>query len=202
MIFSAIERVIGFAPPSAAWKRLRKSGSYGASERLLARCARYDLLTQLRRGLRGKLASYQVPVRNSLLNWEEARSHVLRLADRLGRELDRPFVIVIDGIDHAARASRYNQPAAREFFQSLPSPDALKNMAVRLLVAGQPSENYSEYPSWLAQDSSEVTPLTIGQLEEADVLLLLERNRPPFMPAQAAPAARLIVDTTTKPPSA
>ncbi|MFO1450356.1 MAG: ATP-binding protein [Opitutaceae bacterium] len=156
----------------------------------------FDLLTQLRRGLPGKLAAYQVPVRNSLLTWQEARSHVLRIADRLGRETGRPFVIAVDGIDHAARAARYDQPSAAEFFQSLPSPDALAGLAVRLLVAGQPSENYSEYPGWLAKPSSAVTPLTVGQLTEADVLVLLEKNPPPFMPEQATAAARLIVDVT------
>jgi hypothetical protein len=156
----------------------------------------FDLLTQLRRGLRGKLAPYQVPVRNALLTWQEARTHVLRLADRLGRETGRPFVIAIDGIDHAARAARYDQPTAAEFFQSLPSPEALKGLAVRLLVAGQPSENYPEYPAWLAKPSSAVTPLTIGQLTEADVLVLLQKSPPPFMPAQATAAARLIINTT------
>ena len=64
----------------------------------------FDLLRQLRRGLRGRLRAYRVPVRDELLSWPEAREHVLRLAAKLGEELGRPFAIAIDGIDHAARA--------------------------------------------------------------------------------------------------
>jgi hypothetical protein len=58
-------------------------------------------------------------------SWPEARSHVRRLAAKLGKELGRPFAIVIDGIDHAARAALEDPAAAKEFSILYRSPKKL-----------------------------------------------------------------------------
>jgi hypothetical protein len=47
----------------------------------------FSLLTQLRRGLKGHLHKYKVPLRNAFLSWNAARGHVIRLADVLGHDL-------------------------------------------------------------------------------------------------------------------
>lgn len=138
----------------------------------------FSLLSQLRRKLKGKLAAYEVPVRNELLSWSEARSHVMRLGDHLGRELGRKFIIAIDGIDHAARAGRlrYEYGKAEDFFRSLPGPDELSNMEIRLLIAGQPAANYQEYPIWLKQPDPKVRMVPLNSLTRDDIAALLREK--------------------------
>jgi hypothetical protein len=155
-----------------------------------------SLLSQLRRGLRGKLRDYQVPLRNDLLNWPEARKHVLRIAERLGREMGRPFVIAIDGIDHAARAMRYDGAQAKDFFSSLPSPEEVSGKPLRLLLAGQPPDSYPEYPLWLRTKNPKVQTLCIGRLEADDILVLLRDSKSPIPAEQEAAAVRLVEAAT------
>lgn len=152
----------------------------------------FSLLSQLRRGLRGKLRNYQVPLRNDLLEWVEARTHVLRIAERLGREMGRPFVIAIDGIDHAARAMRYDGAQAKDFFASLPSPEEVDGKPVRLLLAGQPPDAYPEYPVWLRTKNPKVQSLGIGRLDAGDILVLLRDSKSQIPAEQEAAAVRLI----------
>lgn len=156
----------------------------------------FDLLRQLRRGLRGRLKAYSVPVRDELLDWPEARNHVLRLASRIGKELERPFVIAIDGIDHAARAQLTDPVRSREFFASLPTPEEVTNSGIRLLLAGQPASDYPQYPGWLRARSSSVEQLSFGPLEFGDVLLLLQSSAPAFPESQRDPGARVILEIT------
>jgi hypothetical protein len=136
----------------------------------------FSLLSQLRNELSGRLAKYRVPIRNNLLVWQDARNHVLRLAHQIGTEIGRRFVIVVDGIDHAARAgrARYNPEIARDFFASLPGPEELSDKQIRLLVAGQPAEHYPEYPSWLRTPSANVQKLDLGPLGKSDIAELLK----------------------------
>ncbi len=135
----------------------------------------FSLLSQFRRELQGRLAKYKVPIRNNLLTWQDARTHVMRLADQIGTEIGRRFVIAIDGIDHAARAgrARYDQGMARDFFSSLPGPDELRTKQIRLFVAGQPAEHYPEYPLWLRTTGAEVQTLHLGPLEKHDIASLI-----------------------------
>lgn len=156
----------------------------------------FSLLSQLRRGLRGKLRDYQVPLRNDLLTWPEARAHVLRIAERLGREMGRQFVIAIDGIDHAARAMRYDGAQAKDFFASLPSPEEIDGKPLRLLLAGQPPEAYPEYPVWLRTKNHRVQALGIGRLDVGDILVVLRDSKCPIPAEQDAAAARLIEAAT------
>ena len=135
----------------------------------------FSLLTQVREGLRGRLRELCVPLRNDLLTWQEARTHVIRLASTLGDELARPFVIVIDGIDHAARAAQTMPQQSAEFFASLPGPDELRGKSIRLLIAGQPAISYSrQYPDWLVDSHPEVRKIELPGLQADDVRSLVQ----------------------------
>ncbi|QDV14649.1 hypothetical protein CA51_45570 [Rosistilla oblonga] len=137
----------------------------------------FSLLTQLRRGLATRLFELKVPLRNDFLTWAEARDHVLRLSDVIGQELGRRFVISIDGIDHAARASQVMPEQIAEFFASLPSPDSIANKQIRLLIAGQPPEYYAdEYPTWLTMENEKVRRIDLPKLEGEDIKCLLMKS--------------------------
>jgi len=157
----------------------------------------FDLLQQLRRGLRGQLRAYSVPVRDELLDWPTAREHVLRLSEMLSSELDRPFVIAIDGIDHAARAEIQDPAGSREFFNSLPTPEELSRRGLRLLIAGQPAENYPQYPDWLRLAAPQVQILSIGTLNEEDIDVLLQSSAPELTPDQRGMCNQVIRDITS-----
>jgi hypothetical protein len=134
----------------------------------------FSLLTQLRRGLATRLFELKVPLRNEFLTWAEARDHVLRLSDVIGQELGRKFVISIDGIDHAARASQVMPEQIAEFFASLPSPDAIAKKQIRLFIAGQPPEYYAdEYPTWLTVENQKVRRVDLHKLQHEDIKCLL-----------------------------
>ncbi len=159
----------------------------------------YSLLSQLRSDLSGKLWDYAVPVRNEILSWGQARGHVLRLADRIGREIGRKFVIVIDGIDHAARAGRLrHEPSlAIDFFRSLPGPEELAGKEIRLLVAGQPAANYKEYPSWLKGPEDGVLQVALQSLDKADVAKLFTTRSPRLPSGEWDSAINIITEATS-----
>jgi hypothetical protein len=153
----------------------------------------FSLLTQLREGLKRRLRELRVPLRNSLLTWQEAKNHVLRLAEKLGAELSRPFVIIIDGIDHAARAAQSGVQDATEFFATLPGPDSLAGKLVRVLIAGQPPEHYQQqYPSWLHGDHPQVRKISLERLQTADVRAVYAASKTRLPSQQAEEAIRLI----------
>lgn len=153
----------------------------------------FSLLTQLRRGLKGRLRELRVPLRNAFLSWHEGRDHVLRLADILGKELGRRFVISIDGIDHAARAAQVMPEQIAAFFASLPSPDEVDAKRIRLLIAGQPPEYYSEeYPTWLTIQHPKVRRIDLPKLEQDDIKCLLCESNTTINRAQTDEAVRLI----------
>lgn len=153
----------------------------------------FSLLTQLRRGLATRLFELKVPLRNDFLTWAEARDHVLRLSDVIGQELGRKFVISIDGIDHAARASQVMPEQIAEFFASLPSPDSIANKQIRLLIAGQPPEYYAdEYPTWLTMENEKVHRIDLPKLEAEDIKCLLIESNTTIGEAHINEAVRLI----------
>ena len=153
----------------------------------------FSLLTQLRRGLATRLFELNVPLRNEFLTWVQAREHVLRLSDVIGQELGRKFVISIDGIDHAARASQVMPEQIAEFFASLPSPDEVENKQIRLLIAGQPPEYYAtEYPTWLTIQNDKVRRIDLPKLEHEDIRCLLEESTTTIGDEHIDEAARLI----------
>lgn len=139
----------------------------------------FSLLTQLREGFRRgrRLHELQIPIRNEFLTWQEAREHVLRIASHLGKESGKRFVILIDGIDHAARAAQATPAQAAEFFASLPGPDELKEKSIRLLLAGQPSELYSDhYPTWLQSQHPLVRRVELPKLQSDDLRTLYREH--------------------------
>jgi len=156
----------------------------------------FDLLRQLRRGLRGRLRLYNVPVRDELIDWPQARNHVLRLASRIGTELKRPFVIAIDGIYHAARAQLTDPVVSREFFASLPAPEEIAQSGIRLLLAGQPASDYPQYPVWLRTPPASVRQLSFGPLEIVDIEVLLRNSAPRFPESHRDAATRVILEVT------
>jgi hypothetical protein len=151
-----------------------------------------SLLTQLREGLRGRLRELHVPIRNDLLTWQEAKAHVMRLATHLGDELKRRFLVVVDGIDHAARAAQEGLDEAREFFSSLPGPDELSAIPVRFLIAGQPPEHYPNYPTWLKGSHPKVKRLTLSGLTTQDVRAEYLSKPSALDPKHTEEAVRLI----------
>ncbi|KMK71890.1 hypothetical protein ACJ64_03740 [Bacillus safensis] len=128
-----------------------------------------DLLTQLRKFFKGRLAKYKVPIRNDFLTTDELRSNVLRLADVLGRERGKRTIITIDGIDHAARVE-YNQ---HSFLDSLIPPDGIPD-SVCFFIVGQPVEDYENYPLWLRDEGEEISRWKVAGIETKDIYIMLE----------------------------
>jgi hypothetical protein len=128
------------------------------------------LLWQIREYLRRThlLAQLRVPVWLDGMPWEIAREHVLRIGELLGQQWGRPFVICVDGIDHAARARR---KGITNFLETLPTPDAIPDH-VRFLLAGQPPEAYPEYPFFLRQRHSAVIVHAVDFLTDEDLRVL------------------------------
>jgi hypothetical protein len=148
------------------------------------------LLWQIRDNLRRSqlLATLSVPVWLDGMSWEVARGHVLRIAELLGISWDRPFVICIDGLDHAARARRAHLP---EFLRTLPSPDAVPTH-VRFLIGGQPADSFPEYPFFLRQDHPQVVRHSIETLADEDLRVLWQSISHRLPPAYDDGAVRLL----------
>ena len=148
----------------------------------------YSLLSQIREHLRGRLLQLRVPVRNHFITPDQARDHVLRLSSFLAQEKHAPFVIVIDGIDHAARAHRKGLPS---LMQSLPAPEDIPK-GVRILIAGQPAAGYPEYPIWLRSRHELVASIGLGPIEIQDTHLLLSSSTTRIPADDLEHVARLI----------
>ncbi|PFT36094.1 AAA family ATPase [Bacillus cereus] len=128
-----------------------------------------SLLNQVRELFRGRLFEYKIPIRNQFLSKEELRKTVLRLASEFGKIHNKNTVIVIDGIDHAARAG-----SKETFLRSLISPEMVPDN-VFIILCGQPAEDYEEYPIWLRENFQdkglEKVQLTGVTIEDIEVLL-------------------------------
>ena len=92
----------------------------------------------------GKLSKYRVPVINNLLPQEQLRSEFFRIAAEYAQDENSLFIVAIDGIDHAARAN----VSENTFLSALPNPEYLPEN-VKIVIAGQPKEDYRNYPEWL-----------------------------------------------------
>ncbi|UDF17179.1 ATP-binding protein [Bacillus pumilus] len=145
-----------------------------------------DLLCQIRRIFKGKLSEYNVPIFNDLLTTDELRSEVMRLAEIHGKITERPTVIVIDGIDHAARAGQDNE----SFLSTLLPPEMISNY-VKFLIVGQPPEGYGKYPLWLKSVDEEVEHWCLESITEEDIYDLL-KHETGFSADQLEVAARLV----------
>lgn len=112
----------------------------------------------------------QIPVINELCTDEELRMEAIRLAKKLSVDCSVPTVIIIDGIDHAARRGD-----AVTFLNTLPSPDRLP-AGVKLVIAGQSPSLYPDYPSWLRTSNDLVRKIDIPALDVGDVVCLVEHS--------------------------
>ncbi len=127
-----------------------------------------DLLSQLRTIFKGRLSEFDVPIFNDLLTIEELRSHVIRLSEINGRLKDKPTVIAIDGIDHAARAGLDNET----FLNTLIPPEEVSEY-IKFLIVGQPPDGYPKYPIWLRDNRNDVSVWKIEGIEDEDIHNLL-----------------------------
>ena len=148
-----------------------------------------SLLSQLRAHLCGRLAEKRVPIRNRFLSPDRMRQEVLRIADEIGRERGQPFVIAIDGIDHAARSS---EPSAKALLASLPEPEHLPQH-VRLLIAGQPPEAWPQYPDWLRDPLGSFARHNAPRISDEDVAALVAARSPNELGSRTV-VARLVSD--------
>ncbi|MCC7061845.1 MAG: AAA family ATPase [Planctomycetes bacterium] len=138
-----------------------------------ARALWSDLLLQLRTLCKGRFATLRPPVHAGSLSVDALRSHVLRLGDTIGREQQRPFVIAIDGIDHAARSGSPTEA----FLASLVPPESIPPNVV-FLIGGQPPEAYASYPLWLRISDPGVIRCDLPRLELRDTLTLVQKRLP------------------------
>lgn len=144
-----------------------------------ARALWSDILIQMRAQLRGKLAALKVPVHAGSLTVERLRAHVLRIAQALGEQQSHPFAIVIDGIDHAARAG-----ASTESFLSSLVPPLSVPPNVIFILGGQPGAAYPQYPRWLRVADSGVQGITLPRLSTTDTRVLIDAQLPNVSPAE------------------
>jgi hypothetical protein len=112
---------------------------------------------------------------------------VLRVANALGEQLERPFVIAIDGIDHAARAGSQID----SFLGSLVAPDQVPPNVV-FLIGGQPPDAYPQYPMWLRAPTPGVTRFDLPRLILEDTQQLAAARLPLAPAVEVVNAAREI----------
>ena len=148
-----------------------------------------DLLSQIRTIFKGRLAKYKVPIRNDFLDANQLREEVLRLAVVLFEERQRPTIIAIDGIDHAARAG----VDRHTFLSSLISPENIPQ-GVRFLIVGQPPEAYLKYPFWLRTENKNITRIEVAGVIASDIAQLL-RNSNFSIPEDEFDAAVRLIDS-------
>ncbi|MGG4502535.1 ATP-binding protein [Paenibacillus polymyxa] len=134
-----------------------------------------SLLDQIRNKFFGQLHHYNVPIRSDYLSIIEIRKHTLRLAEDLSNIKHKPTVIVIDGIDHAARAGYITHKQEDTFLHWLVHPNEIPHGVV-FLLAGQPSKGYPAYPEWLKEDREDILHLEIPTVTESDIRQMLRSN--------------------------
>lgn len=132
-----------------------------------------ELFNQLRKLLKGKLQKYNVPVVNGLMTLEEMKEQFFKIASRYAEDNERTFIIAIDGIDHAARAGFMEET----FLATLPDPEYIPSN-VKILLAGQPKEDYKNYPLWLFEELKNVKEIIVSPLQVSDILTLVEDKMP------------------------
>lgn len=128
-----------------------------------------ELFNQLRRLLKGQLSRYNVPVINELMTLEEKRKRFFEIASKYAHDRGVAFVMAIDGIDHAARASSIENT----FLPTLPNPEYIPSN-VKILLAGQPKANYHNYPDWLFSDTANVLEIDVPSLLIEDIQSLVD----------------------------
>lgn len=132
-----------------------------------------ELFNQLRNKLRGRLFKYSVPVINELMTLEEKRILFFKIASAYASDRGKPFIIAIDGIDHAARAAEVENT----FLATIPSPEYLPEN-IKIILAGQPKENYASYPDWLFGHDHNIKEISVPSLQQEDIRSLVDSAFP------------------------
>jgi hypothetical protein len=138
-----------------------------------ARALWSDLLLQLRALARGSLLELGLPIHAGSSSVDALRAHVLRVANILGEQRGRPFVIAIDGIDHAARSGAVSDT----LLAALVPPNEVPQH-VAFLVGGQPPNAYAGYPLWLRVPTPGVRRIDLPRLTNEDTQDLLRARLP------------------------
>ena len=131
----------------------------------------------------------EIPIFNELCNDDELRSEVLRLAKSLSTKRGCKTILVIDGIDHAARANE-----RLTFLQHLPTPKSIPE-GVQILVSGQPANLYSAYPQWLKGEHIGVEIEHLPNIDSDDVTALLS-DRADFSDRETLVLSNEIINIT------
>lgn len=148
-----------------------------------------NTLIQIKDKFEGCMEKYDVPVAvEAIKSVDKKIKEVLRLANCLYNETGKITVIVVDGIDHAARSGKKNT-----FLKTLPSPNRLPDGVV-FLLAGQPYSNNPEYPVWL--DGNDVIIKEVPALECDDIKQLLTDGNISFGDATIEEIAEYIRSVT------
>lgn len=128
-----------------------------------------ELFNQLRKKLKGQLYKYRVPVVNELMTLEEKRKRFFEIASMYANDRGKDFIVAIDGIDHAARATNIENT----FLPTLPNPEYIPSK-VKLIIAGQPKSDYRYYPDWLISDNTNVVEINVPALLIEDIQSLVD----------------------------
>lgn len=131
----------------------------------------------------------KIPIFNELCADDELRSEVLRLAKSLSTKRGCKTILVIDGIDHAARAKE-----RLTFLEHLPSPKSIPE-GVQILVSGQPANLYSAYPQWLKGEHVGVEMERLPNIDADDVNALLS-DRADFSDRETLVLSNEIINIT------
>lgn len=115
-----------------------------------------------------------MPVINNLLPQEQLRSEFFRIAAEYAQDENSLFIVAIDGIDHAARAN----VSENTFLSALPNPEYLPEN-VKIVIAGQPKEDYRNYPEWLFNNEmGYVKEIHVPSILKSDIYSLVENKFP------------------------
>lgn len=123
-----------------------------------------EIFDQLRKKLKGQLYKYNVPIMNELMSLSQMKTRFFEIASNYAKDRGICFVIAIDGIDHAARALHFDET----FLPDLPYPEYIPEN-IKIILAGQPKEGYSNYPSWLFSDKENVKQIEIPCIQTEDI---------------------------------
>ena len=134
------------------------------SERVKREVFWNTLLNQLRELLVGRLYKYKVPVSNSYLKLEEKKKEFFRIASEFAKDRKRVFILAVDGLDHAARAGVVEET----FLPTLPNPEYIPSN-VKIILAGQPKEDYKNYPDWLYTGSKQIKEYLVPNIQPSDI---------------------------------
>ena len=145
------------------------------------------LLNQLRELLIGNLYKYKVPVSNSFLKLEDKKKEFFRIASEYVKDRNRTFVLAIDGLDHAARAGVVEET----FLPTLPNPEYLPDN-VKIIIAGQPKEDYRNYPDWLYVDTSNIKEYVVPDIQPGDIEALVNERCENFSPSNKIIVSNII----------